>query len=62
MPEIIIQDEESFERALKRFQKTCEKAGILADLRRHRHYQKPSERRKRKMSAARRKNRRTRAY
>ena len=61
MPEVIIHDDESFERALKRFQKKCEKAGILSDLRRHRHYEKPSERRKRKMSAARRKGRRPRA-
>ena len=51
---------ESFERALKRFKKKCEKAGILADLRKHRHYEKPSERKKRKMNAARRKNRRPR--
>ena len=38
-----------------------EKAGILSDLRKHRHYEKPSERRKRKMNAAMRKNRRTRS-
>jgi len=60
MPEVIIHDDESFERALKRFKKKCEKAGILADLRKHRHYEKPSERKKRKMNAARRKNRRPR--
>jgi small subunit ribosomal protein S21 len=42
-------------RALK-----CEKAGILSDLRRHRLYEKPSERRKRKMNAARHKTRRPR--
>ncbi len=61
MPEVIIHDDESFERALKRFKKKCEKAGILSDLRKHRHYEKPSERKKRKMNAARRKNRRPRA-
>ena len=60
MSEVIIHDDENFARALKRFKKTSEKAGILSDLRRHRHYEKPSERRKRKMSAAIRKNRRTR--
>ena len=58
--EIIIQDDENFERALRRFKKKCEKAGILSDLRKHRHYEKPSERRKRKMNAAHRKNRRSR--
>ena len=52
MSEVIIHDDENFERALKRFKKKCEKAGILSDLRKHRHYEKPSERRKRKMNAA----------
>lgn len=60
MSEIIIHEDENFERALKRFKKKVEKAGILAELRKHRHYEKPSERRKRKMNAAVRKNRRTR--
>ena len=59
MTEIVIHDDESFERALKRFKKKCEKAGILSDLRKHRHYEKPSEKRKRKQSAAQRKTRRT---
>ena len=58
MTEIVISSEESFERALRRFKKKCEKAGILSDLRKHRHYEKPSERRKRKINAARRKHRR----
>jgi small subunit ribosomal protein S21 len=57
---LLIHDDESFERALRRFKKKCEKAGILSDLRKHRHYEKPSERRKRKMNAARRKSRRPR--
>lgn len=60
LSEVIIHDDENFERALKRFKKKCEKAGILSDLRKHRHYEKPSERRKRKMNAAMRKNRRSR--
>jgi small subunit ribosomal protein S21 len=59
MTEIVIHDDESFERALKRFKKKCEKAGILSDLRRHRHYEKPSEKRKRKQAASQRKTRRT---
>jgi small subunit ribosomal protein S21 len=58
MPEVIIHDDENFERALKRFKKKCEKAGILSDLRKHRHFEKPSEKRKRKMSTAVRKTRR----
>ena len=56
--EVIIHDDENFERALKRFKKKCEKAGILSDLRKHRHYEKPSERRKRKAAVAMRKSRR----
>jgi len=61
MPEVVIHEDENFERALKRFKKQCEKAGILSDLRKHRQYEKPSERRKRKMNAARRKSRRSRS-
>jgi small subunit ribosomal protein S21 len=60
LSEVIIQDDENFERALRRFKKKCERAGILSDLRKHRHYEKPSERRKRKLDAAIRKNRKTR--
>ena len=60
MSEVILDNDENFERALRRFKKKCEKAGILSDLRKHRHYEKPSERRKRKMNAAVRKNRSTR--
>ena len=56
MPGIRVKDGESFESALRRFKKKCEKAGVLSDLRRHQHFEKPSERRKRKMNAAKRKN------
>ena len=58
MSEIIVHDDENFERALRRFRKKCERAGILSDLRKHREYEKPSERRKRKLTAAQRKTRR----
>ena len=58
MPGIRVKEGESFESALRRFKKKCEKAGILSDLRKHRHFEKPSEKRKRKMNAAVRKNRR----
>jgi small subunit ribosomal protein S21 len=56
LPGIRVKDGESFESALRRFKKKCEKAGVLSDLRRHQHFEKPSERRKRKLNAARRKN------
>ncbi len=55
MPGIRVKEGESFESALRRFKKKCEKAGVLADLRRHQHFEKPSERRKRKLNAAKRK-------
>jgi small subunit ribosomal protein S21 len=59
MSEVTIHDDENFERALKRFKRKCEKAGILSDLRKHRHFEKPSERRKRKLAAAARNSRRS---
>jgi small subunit ribosomal protein S21 len=55
MPGVRVKDGESFESALRRFKKKCEKAGILSDLRKHQHFEKPSARRKRKEAAARRK-------
>ena len=57
MPEVYIDEGENFEKALKRFKKKCEKAGILSDLRKHRHFEKPSEKRKRKLNSAKRKMR-----
>jgi small subunit ribosomal protein S21 len=53
MPLIKVKDNESFEMAMKRFKKQCEKAGILTELRRREFYDKPSVRRKKKAAAAR---------
>lgn len=55
MPTIVVREDESFESALKRFKKQCEKAGILSELRKREHYEKPSVRRKKKAMAARKK-------
>jgi small subunit ribosomal protein S21 len=44
---------ESIDSALKRFKKMCQKSGVLAEARRHEHYEKPSVRRKKKSAAAR---------
>ena len=60
MTGVRVRDDESFERALRRFNKFCEKSGILSDYKKHQHFEKPSETRKRKMAAARRKARRAR--
>ncbi len=56
VPGVIVKESESFESAFKRFKKRCEKEGILADFRKHQHFEKPSERRKRKIHAAKRKS------
>lgn len=58
MTTIRVDDNESIERALKRFKKECQKAGILSELRRREFYEKPSVREKRKREAAARKARR----
>ena len=55
MPGVIVRDEETFEKALKRFKKACEKAGIISEMKKHQHYEKPSERKKRKINASKRK-------
>lgn len=53
MAGITIKEGESFEAALRRFKKLCEKAGILTELRRREFYIKPSVRRKQKSLQAR---------
>ena len=55
MPGVRVRDNESFEGALRRFKKQCEKSGILSEIRRREYYEKPSVQRKRKMIAARKK-------
>ena len=53
MPGVRIKENEPIESAIRRFKKQCDKAGILQELKRREHYEKPSARRKRKMIAAR---------
>lgn len=55
--EVRVGENESFESALRRFKRQCARAGILAELRKREHYEKPSVRRKKKSEAARRKKR-----
>lgn len=52
MPIVKVREGESFESAVRRFKKQCEKAGILTEVRKREHYEKPSVRRKRKSLAA----------
>jgi len=52
MPAVIIREGESFESALKRFKKQCEKTGILSEIKKREHYEKPSVKRKKTILAA----------
>jgi small subunit ribosomal protein S21 len=52
MPSVRIRENEPFEVALRRFKRTCEKAGVLTDLRAKEFFEKPSQERKRKRAAA----------
>jgi len=58
MSSITVEENEPLDKALKRFKKACQKSGILAEIRKREHYEKPSVKKKRKMEAARRKMRR----
>ena len=48
-----IKDGESFESAFRRFKKQCEKAGILSEVKKREHFEKPSVAMKKKSIAAR---------
>lgn len=52
MPTIRVKEGENPEYALRRFKRSCEKAGILTELRRREFYEKPTAERKRKQAAA----------
>ena len=54
MSEVKIGENESFETALKRFNRKIQQEGILAESRRREHYEKPSVKRKKKEEAAKR--------
>ena len=52
MPSVKVRENEPFEFALRRFKRTCEKAGVLAETRKREFYEKPTQERKRKAAAA----------
>ncbi len=52
MPSIKVKDNEPFDIALRRFKRSCEKAGVLSEVRRREFYEKPTSVRKRKKAAA----------
>jgi small subunit ribosomal protein S21 len=53
MSEIRLKDNESLDNALKRFKRQCAKSGVMGELRKREHYDKPSVKRKKKSEAAR---------
>ena len=55
MPYVRVRESDSFENALKRFKKQCEKEGILSEVKKREHYEKPSVKRINKTIAARKK-------
>lgn len=56
--EVVIQDNESLDRALRRFKRKVQRSGLYSELRKRRFYEKPSAQRKRKREAAIRRERR----
>ncbi len=58
MSEIKVGDNESLDNALKRFKRQCARSGVLGEVRKREHYEKPSVKRKKKSEAARRKKHR----
>ncbi len=55
MIEIRIKDNENFDAALRRFKKEVQQSGVLSEMRRREHYEKPSVKKKLKILAARKK-------
>jgi len=53
MTYVRIKENESFESALRRFKRQCEREGILSEIRKREHFEKPSVKRKKKALAAR---------
>lgn len=56
MSEVKIGENETLESALRRFKRSCARSGVLSEVRKREHYEKPSVKRKKKAEAARRKN------
>ena len=53
MSSVIVKENESLDSALRRFKRQCARSGILTELRKREHYEKPSVKRKKKSEAAR---------
>ena len=53
LSEIRVRENESLESALRRFKRQCARSGVIAEVRKREHYEKPSVKRKKKAEAAR---------
>jgi small subunit ribosomal protein S21 len=51
MAQIILNDNEGIESALRRFKRKVSRAGIFPDMKKYRHFETPLEKRKRKAMA-----------
>jgi small subunit ribosomal protein S21 len=58
MSEVKVGKNESLDNALRRFKRVCQKSGVLSEVRKREHYEKPSVKRKKKSEAARQKKKR----
>jgi small subunit ribosomal protein S21 len=57
LAQVVVRENESLESALKRFKRSCARDGVMSELRKREHYEKPSVKRKKKSEAARKKAR-----
>ena len=57
MAQVYVKENESLESALKRFKRLCARDGVMSEIRKREHYEKPSVKRKKKAEAARKKKR-----
>jgi small subunit ribosomal protein S21 len=57
MSEIRVKENETLDSALRRFKRSCARSGVLSEVRKREHYEKPSIRRKKKSEAARKRKR-----
>ena len=51
--EVKVGKNETLDSALRRFKRTCQRSGMMSEIRKHEHYEKPSVKRKKKSEAAR---------
>ena len=53
MSSVIVKENENLDSALRRFKRQCARSGVIAEVKKREHYEKPSVKRKKKSEAAR---------